>query len=212
MKTAILPLILVATLPLAAQERYQVGVSYDQQSPKSQTYSPFTLHPEKNAALGLTFAWTGWTFGNSDLGLMAAYRFKAKSDFTVESPYGTEKTADFTSEHFAVGAQYVWRRAVDFGIGLQVRFEKQAVEPSDHFFETISVNQVRPWLSATAGHTFKTTGSTKPFVALSLALPLTSESKPAPNPPNTDSKANDEQLVKSMAPDFEIAVQVGLRF
>lgn len=212
MKTTLLPLILAASLPLAAQARYQVALTYDQQSLKSQSYDPFTLKPEKNSALGLAFAWTGWTFGKADLGLTASYRFKGSSDFNVESPYGTEKTAEITSEYFAVGAQYVWRRAIDFGFGLQVRFEKQAAEPTDRFFETISVHQVRPWISATAGHTFKTTGSTKPFVALSLALPLTSESKPAPNPPNTTSKANDEQLVKSLAPDFEMALQVGVRF
>lgn len=208
MKTLILPILFAAALPSAAQEKLQVALSYDVQSPRAQTYEPTTFSPVQNSAPGLAFAWTGWTSGKAELSLTAALRFKGKSDLKVDG----ERVGRFTSEHQALGAALTWRQVVDLGLGLQVRFEKQALVPLEEG-DTWSARQTRPWLTASAGHSFQAAGRVKPFVALVAALPLTSQSKPTGiATTEAEAVANQEKLVKSMAPKFEVAVQVGLRF
>jgi hypothetical protein len=205
---ALLFTLLAAALPAAAQDRTSLALTYDSQSPRAQSYDPLTFSASQNRGLGLAFAWTGWSFSGTDLDLTATLRFKAKSDLEV---YG-EKVGKFASEHVALGAQATWRRRVDLGLGLQVRFEKQALVPEGEG-DTWSARQTRPWLTASLGHTFAKAGSVRPFVALTAALPLTSTSKPTGAAQSeAEATANQEKLVRSMAPKFEVGLHVGLRF
>ncbi|MFN8011662.1 MAG: hypothetical protein U0P81_09675 [Holophagaceae bacterium] len=210
-RTALLALLytlLAAALPAVAQERFSAALSYDSQSPRSQSYDPITFSPAANRGFGLAFAWKARALGSADLDLTAALRFKAKSDLDVAG----ERAGKFASEHVALGAQVVWHPGVDLGLGLQVRFEKQALVPLEEG-DTWSARQTRPWLTASLGHAFAGSGSVKPFVALVAALPLTSTGKPTgAAASDAEAQANQERLVKSLAPKFEIGLQVGLKF
>lgn len=212
MKT-ILPLLAVLlALPASAQERFEAGLTYSKLQGKSQNLDPVAFEPKDNSALGLAFAWSPWTSGDAQAGFTAAYRLRGSSDLVVSGPGFSEPAANYRYEHIALGGRYLWRKPFDFGFGLQYRFEKLALEPKAEG-ETWSANLARPWIEAVAGYTFKQSASYKPFIAFSVALPLTSESKPT-SVPQTDAQAeaNQEQFVKSVAPRFEMALRVGLRF
>ena len=201
-------LALVLASPAAAQERFSAALTYDQQSPRSQSYDPITFSPASNRGFGLAFAWRGWKLGLADLDLTAALRLKATSNLDVAGG----RVGKFASEHLALGAQAVWHPGVDLGLGLQARFEKQALEP-DGEGETWSARQTRPWLTGMIGHTFRTAGRVQPFLALAAALPLTSTSKPTgAATTDAEARANQETLVKSLAPKFEVGLEVGVRF
>jgi hypothetical protein len=205
-------LALILALPASAQERLEAALTYDKVQGKTQTVDSITVEPKDNSALGLAFAWLPWNLGEAQVGLTAAYRFKGSSDLVVSVPGISEAAANYRYEHLAIGGRYMWRKPFDFGIGLQCRFEKLAFEPKSAG-TTWSANLARPWVEAMVGYTFPQNPSVKPFIAFSLAIPLTSESKPT-NPANSDAqaKANQEQLVKSTAPGFEMALRAGLRF
>lgn len=209
----ILPLLAVLlALPASAQERFAAALTYDKIQGKSQSIESTAFEPKDNSGLGLAFAWSPWNLGGAQAGLTAAYRFRASSDLTVSDPIFTEATATYRYEHLAIGGRFLWHKPFDIGFGLQYRFEKLSLAPKGEG-ETWSANLARPWIEATAGYTFKQNAAVKPFVALSVALPLTSESMPTSIPMNeAQATANQEQFVKALAPRFELAVRVGLRF
>lgn len=210
---SILPLVaLLVALPASAQERFDLGLTYDNAQGKSQTLDPVSFEPKDNSGLGLTFAWSPWNVGDAQLGLTAAYRFKGTSDLVMSGPGLSDASVNYRYEHADVGGRCLWRKPFDFGFGLQYRFEKVAVDPKGPG-NSVSGNVTRPWIDAMAGYTFQASGAVKPFVALTVAAPLTSESKPTSIPVNdAQAQANQEQFVKSLAPRFEVALTVGMRF
>lgn len=218
--TRLLPLLLV--LPLTAQQPFTVGLSYDSAKPKSQYAYDNQLDADSNSNFGLHFSYAPWIFKGADLGFTAAVRFKKTSDlngsYLVFDPYPVSHQVpqyfkmDYTYSYEAIGLRCLWHKPFDFGFGLQGRFEKVTMRTRDEDRESWTGDVVRPWLEAQIGYTFETP-SVKPFVALVAALPLTSTDKPTTYA-NDDAgiRANQERLAKSMAPKFDLALHVGLRF
>jgi len=207
--SGILPALLA--LPLMAQQPLSIGLTYDSQNPKNQTLDSVQISAKTNSSFGLTFGYTPWTFGSSALAITAAYRFKGTSDLTVKTPSLSGATADYKHEYTALGLQVSWRKPLDFGFGLQCRFEKTSIEGKEGG-RPWAGNTARPWLNGQIGYTFAP-GGVSPYVALVAAIPLTCTSKPTtPAVDEATAQANQDQLAKSMAPQFEFGIQVGLRF
>lgn len=212
MKTLVPALAVLLALPASAQDRFEAALTYDKLQGKSQTIEPVAFDPKDNSALGLAFAWSPWKLGDAQAGFTASYRFKGSSDLVVSGPGFSEATANYRYEHIAIGGRYMWRKPFDIGFGLQYRFEKLSLAPKDEG-GTWSTNLARPWIEAVAGYAFKRNASYRPFVAFSVALPLTSENKPTSIPQtDAEAKANQEQFAKSVAPRFEMALRAGFRF
>ncbi len=210
---SILPLLaFMLALPASAQERFEAALTYDKVQGKAQSLAPISFEPKDNSALGLSIAWSPWKVGNAQAGLTAAFRARGSSDLVVAILGTSEASGDYRYEHMAIGGRLLWRTPFDFGVGLQCRFEKVVWVPKGEG-ETWSGHLARPWITAEAGYTFQQNPAVKPFAAISVALPLSSESQPT-SPALTEAQAlaNQAQLVKASAPRFELALKAGLRF
>jgi hypothetical protein len=198
--------------PMLAQERFEAALTYDKVQARAQTVTSLTFAPKDNSAAGLAFAWYPWQAGGGQLGFSAGYRFKGSSDLVVSGFGNSEAAGTFENEHIDLGLRWIWRKPFDLGVGLQYRMEKLAWEAKHVPGETWSSNWSRPWFEVLAGYTWER-ASLKPFVGFSVALPIVSESTPSSVATSeTQAAANQERLVRSAGPKFEMALRIGLRF
>ena len=198
--------------PALAQESYEAALTYDRVQSRSQTLSPVTFAPAAQSALGVALAWYPWQAGTGQVGLSLSHRLKGKADLRISDSVSSSADGQATVKYTAVGVRWQWRQPIDLGVGLQARFESLGYEAKDGQGSPWTATWTRPWLEAMAGYTFQG-GAVKPFVALSVALPLVSESAPtSPAASDAQAEANQKQMVKATGPKFELALRVGLRF
>ena len=101
--------------------------------------------------------------GNSSLSVTGEYQFWSRTDLEVNNvgagglagvPAG-RTTEMFRSQFWAPGVSWDFRKAVDFGFGLQYRFARLE---GDHAKESHD----RPWINAHIGYTFRTGAAIRP--------------------------------------------------
>jgi hypothetical protein len=216
---------ILLSMPLCAQSRFQVALAFDSLSPKSQSLIvPDTVHgtglslredfnPETNQGLGLKVGYAPWASRTWDLSVLATYRPAVKSNvkFAVADSLGGSLTGTFKLSvgYLGLGAQAAFHHGVDFGFTAEVRQEEVVGVGTDGNPDQ-KTTLTRPWLGAFAGFTLPLKSRVKPFVALSAALPLSQPSALGDNPLPTEE--TDKKFLKSMAPTFQVALNLGIRF
>lgn len=190
-------LLTLATLSLAAQDRFSLGLDLASQTGRAQLG---ILESKQRTQFGLAGAWKVLSQDRMDLHLTGGLRFKAKADVdNIED--GRVATLDHQS--VSLGAEVTWHLPLEVGGGLQLRHERLSVHPIDPEDGSSSTNTTRPWLTAHAGWTWKIQDRT-PFLRGQIAVPLTHTS--------LEMDSSESEIIKSLAPKFEVALQVGLRF
>ncbi len=193
MKKMILPILLVASAPLAAQD-FEVGVFIGQQSYKSATPSGVTIEPSKKTVTGARFGYSVVDIGPALFQLTAGFQPESKTD--VEANGTTIPGVEFKHKHWSVGAMFNFKAGVAIGAGIEYRNESLTSGPD-------STTYGRPWARANIGLAFPTP-LVKPFLGLEVAAPLASKS--------FDASASDANNLKSVAPKMQVGIYAGLRF
>ena len=226
MNTKLLPLLALVALPGLAETPWQVGLTLDQASFRKINYQgtlPFAGIPipvtadtsiDNNTGLGLEVGYRAWDFGSSDLGFTGAYRFKSRSDARINitaagvtlPPIKSKAGYSFAS----AGVQWNYHSKVNFGFGLQVRFERLADDDPEPGETSVTASYARPWANGYVGYTFEAMGGVRPFVALNTAVAL-SKSAPPDRIDLTDDQ-NIRDLLKAMGPVLAVGIQAGVRF
>ena len=78
-----------AILPLAAQDRFHIGVELAYQGSESQSEDFITVSADPRIQSGLEVGWRPLSLGPVDIRLVAAMRAKATSDVTVGAGLGS---------------------------------------------------------------------------------------------------------------------------
>jgi len=204
------PLLLaLATLSLAAQDRFHIGLDLASQAGRSQSFLGGTLESKQRTQFGLEAGWKAFARDRMDLRITAGLRFKADAD--VESSYlgMTRHIGSLEHQSLAVGAEVTWYLPFELGGGLQLRQERMNMVFPETGGPNLTATSTRPWLTAHAGWSGKAQGL-RPFLRGRMALPLTHTNVTEPSDPDGD--VSDTEVVKSLAPRFELSFQVGLRF
>jgi hypothetical protein len=154
-------------------------------------------------------------FAHSDLSFTGEYQFRTSQDVsgaltTVQGATvsRTPLAGRFQSSFLAPGIQWNFHQVVDYGFGLQYRFTQlrggaAGLEASTRYD--------RPWLVGYVGHTATGGERLKPFVALRLAMSPVSQRTPS-CADILAGRGGQERLLKSMAGNGEVSLQVGVRF
>ncbi|MBI3130166.1 MAG: hypothetical protein HYZ13_02305 [Acidobacteria bacterium] len=190
MKKLILPLVLVAAAPLAAQD-FEVGVFVGRQTYKDFNVLGVTAEPESKTVTGARFGYSIVDIGPALFQLTAGFQPEAKT--SVKSSLGSG--GELKHKHYSMGAMFNFKAGVAIGAGLEYRFEKLDDGST-------STNYGRPWMRANVGFAFPTP-LVKPFVGLEVAAPLTSKS---------NETGSAEDVLKSVAPKMQVGIYAGLRF
>lgn len=192
MKKLILPLVLVAAAPLAAQD-FEVGVFVGAQSYKSFTFAGVETEVDNKTITGARFGYSIVDLGPALFQITAGYQPESKSEI---KDGGVGSGIDFKHSHFSVGAMFNFKAGVAIGAGVEYRNEKLSAASS-------STTYGRPWMRANIGFAFPTP-LVKPFLGLEVAAPMTSKS--------FESTASGDENLKALAPKMQVGIYAGLRF
>ncbi len=193
MKKLILPLLLVATAPLAAQS-FEVGVFVGAQSYKSSDVpGSGTVKVDNKIVSGARFGYSVVDLGPALFQLTAGYQPESKAEVKVD---GTSTGEDLKQSHWSLGAMFNFKAGVAIGAGIEYRSEKLSTS-------TESTTYGRPWARANIGYAIPSP-LVKPFFGLEVAAPLTSKSY--------DAGATDAENLKAIAPKLQLGIYAGLRF
>ncbi len=188
---------LLLALPLSAQS-FEVGAFLGQQLNKDVAVVGTKIEVDSTTVVGFRFGYSFVDFGpillQGTLGYQGESKGKVKLD-GVEEPGARMK-----HDHTAIGVMANFKAVVAVGAGIEYRMEKlRAVDPS----ESRSVTYNRPWLRANLGYALPTP-LLKPFIGLEVAMPLSSTS--------VSLGSSEDDLLKGLAPKFQIGLYGGIRF
>ncbi|HJW34038.1 MAG TPA: hypothetical protein VJ505_11780 [Holophagaceae bacterium] len=190
MKKLILPVLLVAAAPLAAQN-FEVGVFVGRQTYKDFNVLGITAEPESKTVVGMRFGYSVVDIGPALFQLTGGYQPESKA--TIKNNLGLD--GELKHSHYSLGAMFNFKAGVAIGAGVEYRFEKLDDGST-------STNYGRPWARANVGFAFPTP-LVKPFLGLEVAAPLTSKS---------NETGSAEDALKSIAPKMQVGIYAGLRF
>lgn len=196
MKKLMLPLALVATAPLAAQD-VELGVFIGQQTFNSFSVVGTKVEPEKKTVVGARFGYSLVDIGPALFQLTAGYQPESKSAYEING--STASGAEFSHKHWSVGAMFNFKAFVAVGAGVEYRSESLASTGGTKPSTTYG----RPWGRVNVGFAFPTP-IVKPFVGLEVAAPFTSTSVTA--------TSSTEEVLKGNAPKLQIGLYGGIRF
>ncbi len=191
MKKLILPLVLVATAPLAAQS-FEVGVFVGAQSYKGFTNGANKVEVDNKTVTAARFGYSIVDLGPALFQLTAGFQPESKADIKNN---GTT-IGELKQSHYSVGAMFNFKAGIAIGAGVEYRNEKL-----DNGVTNTTYG--RPWARANIGFAFPTP-LVKPFLGLEVAAPMTSKS--------FDATANAEDNLKAVAPKLQVGLYAGLRF
>jgi hypothetical protein len=210
MKLRFLPLTLaVFALPALAQDR-SFALFYDKAPGENGSLTSGsttdTLKPDDFSGLGLKFGVNVVKWGPATLEFNASYRFKSKEDLHITP--GSTSGYQYEWGYVSAGADLNFTQVVDFGAGLDLRAQQDAlILSSGSTTQKYGLTRMSPWIRAHVGYTFDTL-PVKPFVALEGAWDLSNDTSYNVSGSSLDvSKAYGVGLPKS-----EFSLQAGLRF
>ena len=204
MKLRLLPLTLAAlALPVMAQDR-SFAVFYDKAPGQTGT---LTSGGPTDTLKSNDFSGLGFKFGPATLEFNASYRPKSSEALTITPNSGSE-TFKYDWGYVSAGADVNFTEVVDFGAGLDLRAQQDALSISfGSSNQKFGISRTSPWLRAHVGYTFATM-PVKPFIALEGAWDLGNDTSYNASGSSIDiSKAYGVALPKK-----EYSLQVGLRF
>lgn len=111
----------------------------------------------------------------------------------------------YRHEYMSLGLSLNWTMGADFGGGLELRHEGNALyisEPNQPSYE-FSGDYTRPWMTLRGGYTFPLPKA-KPFVSLEMGIPL------AKKVGNKD--LVELSLARGLNPKFQVSLVGGLKF
>ena len=211
MQLRILPLCLAAlALPALAQDR-SFALFYDKAPGENGTLTSGsttnTLKSDDFGGIGFRFGVNVAKWGPATLEFNASYRPTSKETITI-TPSGGGGTYQYEWGYVSAGADLNFKQVVDFGAGLDLRAQQDAlILSSGSNSQKYGLTRMSPWIRAHVGYTFDTL-PVKPFVALEGAWDLGNDTSYNVSGSSIDiSKAYGVGLPKK-----EYALQVGLRF
>lgn len=191
MKKMILPLVLVAAAPLAAQD-FEIGLFVGRQTYKTNDVIGISTEPKSKTVTAARFGYSLVDIGPALFQLTVGYQPETETDVEVNGVV----LGSLKHKHYSVGAMFNFKAGVAIGAGLEYRNEKLDGG-------TVNTTYGRPWARANIGFAFPTP-LVKPFLGLEVAAPMTSKS--------WEASASSEDKLKAFAPKLQIGIYGGLRF
>jgi hypothetical protein len=127
----------------------------------------------------------------AEIGLELTYHTKAEGDVILA---GVNTHQKLSTQYFALGAKAEWKFLMNFYAGLELRAEKLETP-------TESVTYTRPWVKAGVGMSLPIP-VLAPFARLEFAMPTAKH--------DTINVGSD--MLKALAPQYQVAACVGIRF
>ncbi len=208
MKRHLLPLVLI-TLACGPAQASEVGLLYDRQVGRTQVILPgaYGAPTQQEGVRPNGFALRGaYTLGHlakADLALTATIHPEIQDGFIQDIyPWAPQHFGSFRTSYAAVGAQMDWNLGVDLHAGLELRREAfKAVLGQGAF--VYDATTTRPWASVGIGYTFSRP-ALRPFIRLEAAQALTHAGLGA--------TWTMEDLLRFMAPRYQVGLYTGIRF
>lgn len=198
MRHALLGLVLVSTATLSAADN-ELNLMIDKQMTRNLTIQGYEVEVQQPTSVGVRYGRDLIGLGPAQLQLQAAYHAQSSADGAVlGTSIGTYKNTGYS-----LGLQAQWRLGVVLGAGAEMRVEKLKGETTYPTAGTTSATLVRPWVTGRLGFSIPTP-LVKPVFGLEVAVPLTKK--------NANDASSDEDLLKAVAPSFEVGVYGGIRF
>jgi hypothetical protein len=201
MQLRLLPLALIAALPLAAQD-YELGLFVGQQTYRDQkdaTGDNFKF--KKSTVVAARFGYSVVDLGPALFQLTAGYQPKVEAKFDLAP--GETMEGKLKHEYWSLGVMFNFKSLVAVGAGLEYRSEKLNAENGP---QSNSTTYGRPWAKVSFGYAFPLP-EVKPFIGLEVAAPLTSQSVSA-----TEFGVDTSKTLKGSAPKLQVGLYGGVRF
>lgn len=195
MRHALLGLVLVSAGSLSAADN-ELNLILDKQMTRNLTIQGYKVEVQQPVSVGIRYGRDLIGLGPAQLQLQAAYHGESKADGAVMG----NKIGEYKNTGYSLGLQAQWRMGVVFGLGSEMRVEKLKGETA---YGNSSATLVRPWVTGRLGFSIPTP-LVKPVFGLEVAVPLSKK--------NASDNSSDEDLLKAVAPNFEIGVYGGIRF
>ena len=222
MKIAIACLLVLLATPGLAQDRWEVALGLNLLSGEPKTTLPgaasgpvqsITIKGKAAVAPSVVLGFRALDLAGSDLTLTGEFQFPTNYHGTYEvtsipSLGGMVAVQQATVRifHYAPGIQWNFHRRLDFGAGLQYRFEHMAE------LGGLSLWDNRFWLDPYLGYTLPERSGMTPFLNLRLALALSRTRQPSVAQLVPGSDAATRQLLRASAGTGELSIQSGIRF
>ncbi len=127
----------------------------------------------------------------AEVGLEATFHAKAEGDVVIA---GINTRQKFGIQYLAGGAKVEWKFLVNLYAGLELRSEKLTLA-------TESVTYTRPWVKAGVGMSLPIP-FLSPFLRAEFAMPTTKD----------DRTGSSSELIKALAPQYQVALVAGFKF
>lgn len=208
-KTLVLGLALAASLPaLAGGNEFSILV--DRQTPHDISSNGTTYSTDKQTGYALRYGHDVAHLGSATLEFNATWHPRNSGGDLFGNGQNVNNgttTYKVRNEYLGAGADLNWHQVVDFGFGAELRNETTALHIEDNTgaVANLTGSFSRFWVKGHVGYTFDT-ASTKPFVALELALPTAKKQ----NDLNGGTAIYD--LAQDLNPKFQAALNLGVRF
>jgi hypothetical protein len=153
----------------------------------------------KQNGYGIRAAYTVVNVWAAELAITGTYHPQSKGDFIQDlSPNPPQHFGSYKTQYIALGAQLEWKRLIDLHAGVDVRQEKLSAAALD-----TSTHYTRPWISAGFGYSIPLS-VVKPFVRLEAAYALSHK--------DLGGTWNEDDLLKAMAPRYQVGIYAGINF
>ena len=157
----------------------------------------------KPVGFGVRGGYTIANFWVADFSLAATYHPAVKDDFVQYLPPNSPQNfGKYKVEYLALGAQLDWKFLVNIHAGVDIRREKATAELTGGWSQGTTFT--RPWASVGVGFSFPAP-VVQPFVRLEAAYALRQNDLPS-------SGSNFEDILRAMAPKYQIGLYAGVRF
>ena len=215
MRLATLSLVLLAGLPVLAENSWSAALTYNSLGASQTKYTQtigtstgvLTFDPDVNSGAGVRLGYQFMELGSGGLEAIGAYRFRSKANVKVSNNVGGFTTFGLGREYGSLGVEWNWHKVVDWGFGLEARWSRLTdTDPGP----TASLSMWRPWLSGNVGKTFGETSGLRPFIAMNMGIALTHTS--APDASQLFTTPGFQDLIRSLDAVAQVELQFGVRF